>query len=343
MQEALYGNEGFYRQGRGPSSHFRTSVHASAQFAAALTKLVAQVADGMGGRDGVDLIDVGAGEGELLTQILEQLPPPVRHRVRPVAVEMRSRPPAVADEIHWTSELPSDIFGFVIANEWLDNIPLNVTARDKRDVREVLVDPETGHEQLGEPVGADEADWMARWWPLTDASIGDRAEVGLSRDIAWRDLTSRLRQGVAVAVDYGHELRSRAAGGFAAGTLTGFRDGRMVDPVPDGSCDITAHVAFDSCAAAAAPAESEFDTTVLTSQRSALKLLGVDGARPPIQRARQDPIGYAKALADSSQAGELLDPAGLGGFYWLVQTRAVPVPPAIEGLTRFGEGRSPRP
>ena len=46
-------------------------------------------------------------------------------------------------------------------------------------------------------------------------------------------------------VDYGHARADRPA----AGTLTGYREGRQVAPVPDGSCDLTAHVAMDSLGA----------------------------------------------------------------------------------------------
>ncbi|MYS43043.1 hypothetical protein GTY23_17755, partial [Streptomyces sp. SID5998] len=63
---------------------------------------------------------------------------------------------------------------------------------------------------------------------------------------AWAGAVSRLRRGLAVAVDYAHTAADRPP----FGTLTGFRDGRETAPVPDGSCDLTAHVALDACAAA---------------------------------------------------------------------------------------------
>src|SRR5947208_2791006 len=73
-----------------------------------------------------------------------------------------------------------------------------------------------------------------------------RAEVGAPRDTAWAGAVRALARGVALAVDYGHLREDRPA----FGTLTGFRNGRQVAPVPDGSCDLTAHVAIDSVAAA---------------------------------------------------------------------------------------------
>ena len=115
---------------------------------------------------------------------------------------------------------------------------------------------------------------------------------------------------VVLAVDYGH-LRDRRP---TLGTLTGFRGGRQVEPVPDGSCDVTAHVAMDAVASAAGRPYR------LMTQRAALQALGIDGARPPLDLARTDPAGYLRALATASAAAELIEPAGLGGHWWLLHT-----------------------
>jgi SAM-dependent MidA family methyltransferase len=120
----------------------------------------------------------------------------------------------------------------------------------------------------------------------------------------------RLRRGCALAVDYGHRRGERPAGG----TLTGFRGGRQVRPLPDGSCDVTAHVAVDSVITAAGTAYE------LVTQRTALRALGVDGARPPLELARTDPAGYVRALAAAGAAAELTQPGGLGGHWWLLHT-----------------------
>src|SRR6266511_1878356 len=130
--------------------------------------------------------------------------------------------------------------GVLLATEWLDNVPVDVVEAG----RYVLVD-EAGEERLGPPVEPDDAAWLAAWWP--DA---ERAEVGLPRDAAWASAVSALARGLAVAVDYGHFRTARPA----FGTLTGFRGGRHVAPVPDGTCDLTAHVAWDAVAAASAAA-----------------------------------------------------------------------------------------
>ena len=87
--------------------------------------------------------------------------------------------------------------------------------------------------------------------------------------------------------------------------------------MPDGSCDLTAHVALDACAAAGEAAGAT--ATVLTTQAEALCGLGVEGARPTREEAAADPAGYLRALARAGEVAELTDPAGLGGFGWLEQ------------------------
>ncbi|KAB1104491.1 hypothetical protein F6X54_28360, partial [Micromonospora aurantiaca] len=142
---------------------------------------------------------------------------------------------------------------------------------------------------------------------------GWRAEIGWSRDLAWAEAVGKVARGLALAVDYGHLRDSRPADG----TLTGYRGGRQVPPVPDGSCDVTAHVAMDSVASAGERvARCAYS---LVSQREALRALGADGGRPPLSLAGRDPAGYLRALAAASAAAELTDPAGLGGHLWLRQ------------------------
>lgn len=317
-EAALYGPEGFYRQGAGPGAHFRTSVHVSPGFAEALVRLLCEVDRALGAPAVLDLVDVGAGRGELLTGMLDVAPARLAGRLRCTAVEMAARPDGLDPRIAWRSEPPAEITGLAVANEWLDNVPVDVVEMTEDGPRLVLVDPDSGGERPGGPPPADDGDWLARWWPLDDP--GARAEVGRHRCAAWAGLIRRLRRGVALAVDYGHDRAARPA----CGSLTGYRDGRLVPPVPDGRCDITAHVALDACAQAGRDAGAT--GTLLTTQRSALRALGVTGTRPPLALAHTDPVRYVRELSAASTSAELLSPDGLGAFTWLAQSVGVPLP-----------------
>ncbi|MGW0802195.1 SAM-dependent methyltransferase [Nonomuraea sp. NPDC002799] len=311
-ERALYGETGFYLRER-PSGHFRTSVSASSAFAGAVLALLAEVDAELGGPETLDLVDIGAGDGLLIAQVLAAAAPALRERLRVTAVDLSPRPEGLPERIDWTASLPAEITGLAIANEWLDNVPLDVVEQTPDGPRLVMVDARTGAERLGEPPRPGDRAWLDRWWPLS--CVGSRAEIGRPRDEAWASVLGRLTRGRAIAVDYAHPVDNRPR----HGTVTGYRDGSVVAAVPDGTCDITAHVALDACAEAGRRAGAI--STTLSTQRDALRALGLFGARPPIELARTDPRGYLRALARASEEGELIDPAGLGGFGWLSQRR----------------------
>ncbi|MFJ7075786.1 SAM-dependent methyltransferase [Streptomyces sp. NPDC098781] len=310
-EAALYGPDGFYRRPEGPAGHFRTSVHASPLFAVAVARLLCRVDEALGRPDPLGFVDMAAGRGELVTGVLAALPAEVAARTRAYAVEIAGRPEALDHRIEWLPEPPPGITGLLFANEWLDNVPVEVAQADARGVpRRVLVRRD-GTERLGEPVAGPQARWLARWWPLAGGAEGTRAEIGLPRDEAWAAAAGTLDRGLAVAVDYAHTAAHRPP----FGTLTGFREGRETAPVPDGSCDLTAHVALDACALPGAR---------LMSQRDALRGLGITGARPPLELASTRPAEYVRALASAGEAAELTATGGLGDFGWLMQSVGIP-------------------
>ncbi|MPZ61313.1 MAG: hypothetical protein GEU93_08455 [Propionibacteriales bacterium] len=283
---ALYGPDGFYRRER-PGAHFRTSVHASPLFATAMLALARR-------HDLTTVVDVGTGRGELLGQLDELAP----GELRLVGHDVVPRPSDLPPRIEWVDRLPDRIDGLVVANEWLDDIPCDVVeVDDAGTVRLVHVDPATGEEALGEPF---DEPWLNSWWPL--AEPGTRAEIGAARDDDWADVVRRVGDGLAVAIDYGHTLDRRPA----LGSLTAYQHGREVDVIPDGSRDITAHVAVDSLIG------------TRTTQREALHSLGILSTRPPLDRAHADPAGYVRELNDASAAAELTARGGLGDFIWIM-------------------------
>ncbi|MEU6088245.1 SAM-dependent methyltransferase [Streptomyces sp. NPDC047085] len=351
----MYGPGGFYRRPEGPAGHFRTSVHASPLFAGAVARLLCRVDEALGRPEVLDFVDMGAGRGELVTGVLAALPADVAARARGYAVEIADRPADLDERITWLSEPPEAVTGLLFANEWLDNVPVDVAEVDSAGVPRLVLVAADGAERLGEPVAGADADWLARWWPLPPEE-GLRAEIGRPRDLAWAAVVDRVVRGLAVAVDYAHTADARPP----YGTLTGFREGRETAPVPDGSCDITAHVALDAVAAArtarafpeaagescrrdpntartpseaahtAPRAPSDTARTLpaarLLSQRDALRALDVTGARPPLTLASTDPTAYVRALASAGEAAELTAPGGLGDFGWLLQPVGIPDP-----------------
>ncbi len=278
-QEALYGPDGFYRRPEGPAGHFRTASHAAPE---ALAEGIARLASSVGARS---IVDVGTGRGELLTALL-----PIAEQEL-WGVDVVGRPPGLPAAVRWAEGLDSlapEAFdgALVIAWELLDVVAMDILEIDETGrPRTVLVDPLTGREQLAGPPASIDLEWIESWGPADQLEEGDRIEVGLTRDRFWEDLLRRAPNAVAaLCVDYAHTRATRPE----QGSLSGFRAGREVPPRPDGTMDITAHVAIDSVAAVGGR------TVECTTQAQALKQLGVS-----------DP--------------ELLDEGGLGGFAWLLQ------------------------
>lgn len=306
--DALYGPAGFYR-GSAPAEHFATSAQGLPGGGALLAEAVVALAR----RHGCTrVVDVGCGRGELLARIREQ-----DTRLHLTGVDVVAAPAGLDVDAWLVSPggpgLPADLRDLtdtlVLAHEWLDVVPCPVVQRDEAGVwRTLLVDAD-GTEVLGPP--PDEADraWADRW-------LGPqvrRAEIGRPREDALADLAGRVRSGVVVVVDYGHTQGTRPP----HGTLTGFRHGREVEPVPDGSCDLTAHLAVDA-AADTLDAHDAGPAHVLTQREVLLQLLGDPTGPVPHALARTDPTAYLRAVGRRSSIAALTAPGGLGDFWWII-------------------------
>ncbi len=329
-ESALYGTDGFYRRPEGPAGHFRTSVHASPLFADAVARLLCRVDQALGRPASLDFVDMAAGRGELVTGVLAALPADVAARTRAYAVEIAARPEGLAHRIEWLPEPPPQVTGLLFANEWLDNVPVEVAEVDSAGVVRLVLVRDDGTERLGEPVSGAEAQWLARWWPLAHEQ-GLRAEIGLPRDSAWASAVSRVARGLAVAVDYAHTADARPP----FGTLTGFREGRETPPVPDGSCDITAHVALDACAEAGAHATPN----ARAGAEAAVRGVGADAA-PGVGAGTGAEVAGAPvgARADALTGAEVGTSAGAHDN---APARAEPDPEAATGAQAGAEPGTP--
>jgi len=301
--DALYGTDGFYAR-EAPHAHFSTSTSPG------LVDVLAAAVVALMRREGLDhFVDVAAGGGELACAVSALAPD------RDITcVEVRPRPEGLPEWIRWVRSpggagLPDGLRGLtsslVLAHEWLDNVPCTIATRrpappQLRDceVVAVLVD-RSGAESVGDPVAPEDAAWARQWWP-----DGERIEIGRARDDAWTDLLSRIEDGLAVAVDYGHLREARPQDG----SLTAYSRGAVVDPVPDGSCDLTAHVAVDS-----------LTHDRLITQRELFTELGLIPDAPDHGLARTDPAAYLHALAHRSAVTALTNSAGPGGFWWVLR------------------------
>ncbi len=290
--QALYGPAGFVRSGQRPVAHYRTSVHVGGLLAEAVVELLARTDTALDHPQTLDVVDLGAGGGELLAGLHEQAPARLRARLRPLGVDVRPAPDGW--DLGWRAALPAQVHGLVVAHEWLDALACPVVVHDGVTVRRVQVD-DSGAQRRGPAAAGAELAWLRRWGSLR---AGERSEVGAPRDQAWATVLRSVVAGAALAIDYGHQR--------TGDTLAAYRGGRQVRPVPDGSCDLTAHVFWPSVVAVAGGA--------VLPQAQALAKLGVTAATP----AAVDPWGWLSAAERAGQLAELSDPDGLGAFGWLL-------------------------
>ena len=302
--DAAYAPDGFWSTQQ-PGEHFTTAVGLGPFVAQAVAHVVPA-----GGRV---VVDVGAGDGQLLSALVDLLPD-----VTLVGVDRRPRPAALDPRVRWVTDhwdvvagrwtgggpeawtaLPLPLY---VAHEWLDDLPVPVVQRRAEVWHEVEIDA-SGQERLGETAGDVDGAWLARWWPT-----GGRAEVGRARDAAWGALVRAAleRGGSALAVDYGHLAEQRPVdGSFAA-----YGRGRRRTPVPDGSVNLTAGVAVDALVAAG---EALGAATLLLERQAAVLGRVTADARA---EAALDPL---QSLVRRSGRAAATHPGRWGELWWLLQ------------------------
>ena len=277
-------NARFYA-GHLAEENFRTSIESGTEVARTLARLIT---DQHARRRGDDflVIDVGSGSGRLLEQLATLVPKDITL----MGVDVRRRPSTLDPRIDWrqieiddsTENITGsdgDWVGVVIAHEFLDDIPCTVAELDECLVpRVVLVDEITGSESIGPALhdtaarrllghATDEhCRWLHEWWPATRPMA--RREIGIERERIWTKLTRIVSSGCAVAIDYAHRRDDRSTGLWDAGTVRGFARGRPRSAIPDGSVNITAHVALDALASSRATVRAQHDVLARQSLRS---------------------------------------------------------------------------
>ncbi|HTW19852.1 MAG TPA: SAM-dependent methyltransferase [Mycobacteriales bacterium] len=302
MADALYGERGFYLGPDAPARNFRTASHAGPVWAQAIRTLADRVDAALGSPAGFTIVDVGAGGGELLGRLASSAP----RRWSLVGVDVAPRPHVLPGRVAWQDRPPHRVVGLLVAIELLDVVPLDIATVTERGPRLLVVDP-SGSERIGGPLTDADARWIERWRPR--ASLGDRIEIGRSRDEVWRALSGTVDRGVAVAIDYAADPEQSRAG-----SLTAYCAGREVAVRPDRGRDLTAHVSFDSL--------TEPGDRVVT-QREALTALGV---RADLPHYTGEAPAYLAGLERTGAAAELLERSGLGGFTWLVRASGMNTP-----------------
>jgi len=315
----------------GASGDFTTAPEISQMFGELIGLWSAEVWSSMGSPTPARLIELGPGRGTLMSDALRagRVAPAFRAAVDVCLIEERQTQAAIQHEtlltagapISWISQWREAPQGpaIIIANEFLDALPIRQYVRGPRDWRERLI-------------GVDEKGALTfRLAPEAEPYIAARADDGAILEInaiahrmvyAIGDRVAR-QGGAALIIDYGHTTTR------FGDTLQAVRSHKSIDPLSEpGSADITAHVDFAAMARGARAAGAAVYGPV--EQGTFLRALGLDQrAAALIRRAgpqQASDIESARVRLSGRGEGEM------GAMFkaMVVANRNLPTPPGFQ-------------
>ncbi len=337
METALYAPRlGYYSGGAaklGKDGDFTTAPELTPLFGAAL----AQVAAAIIAQTAPHILEFGAGTGKLARDILTELAQAgvalESYTIIELSGELRARQQeALRDfpQVRWIDAFPPSFHGFVVANEVLDAMPVQLVKKTGAGWCEQMVTVRDGAFALqdGAPDGA-----LAQQIPASETlPEGYLTEVHGTGCGFMASLAHMLQagQGAAVLLDYGFPGHEYYVIDRSGGTLMcHYRHHAHPDPffLP-GLQDITAHVDFTAMAVAAQDAGA----AVLAYMSQAAFLLGAGIGELLLRTDPEDAKAY---LPQANALQKLLSPAEMGElFKVLVVGHGVTLAPALQGQDR---------
>ncbi len=213
------------------------------------------------------------------------------------------------------------VFGVLLANEFLDALPVHRVLFRDGALRELFV---SWRGRFVEVVGEPSTPGLAARLAEDGVALaeGQVAEICLELEPWLDEAAALLDRGFGLILDYGYEAAELYGPRHLAGTLLGYRGHRVVeDPLTDpGSIDLTAHVDFSAVARLAERRGLRIVST--TTQSEFLVAAGLEREWQSFRdSARLDAPEYLEAR---SGIVRLLDPRHLGGFRVLTLERRGP-------------------
>lgn len=343
---ALYGPGGFYHAGGAGRADrdFLTSPEVGPLFGAVVANWLDDTWVDLGRPDPFVVVEAGAGPGTLAVAVLAASPrcaaalryvlvevsdaQRARHRHRlPITpgAEVFAGSARDADGIPIPSsvagplvasvpDLPRHIeAGVVVANELVDNLPVDLVERGNDGWLEVRVGHRDGRfAEVVVPAGDELARMADRFAP--DAAAGARVPLQRAARAWLRGALDRLERGRVVMIDYARPTTAEMAELDWRQWLRTYRRHQRAGSVLElpGSSDVTCDVALDQLAAVAEPASAIPQAEWL--RRGGIDDLVSEGRRVWSERAGVGDLVALAARSRVNEAAALTDPDGLGGF-----------------------------
>jgi SAM-dependent MidA family methyltransferase len=323
MHLCLYDPQGGYYAAHprlGAEGDFITAPHVSQMFGELLGAWAADIWDQLGRPRAVRLVELGPGDASLITDVLRGAPAGLRAAARLALVErsaplraIQARALAAADPAWFAAigEVPRDLPVILLANEFLDCLPIRQAVRAGSGWRERVVGRgEDGALALGlgapvTPPGAPpEAPEGAifEWSPAVAAAGAEGG--GLIAEAG----------GVGLYIDYG----AQGLGDTLQAVRGHARENPLASP---GRADLTARVDFVTFLAAARDAGAAASGP--TSQGAFLRRLGVEARAAALTAANP---GATARIA--RQVERLIAPEQMGDLFQAVAVHSHGLAPA---------------
>ena len=286
--------------------------------------------------------EYGAGSGALFLSVLDglaRIDSPLASSIRYEPVDFARQRALIADRLREAgrgellvsiSERNTTRTGLVIANEFLDALPVHRVIRLKGELREIHVDWRDG--RFTEVAGPLTDDRLAVWFEDAGVELADsqRAEVNLAM-LDWvAELSREIERGYVLVIDYGSGAMDLYGPSRPTGTIRAFAGQRVSSDVlsDPGSRDITSHVDFDAFERQARACDLE----VAGRRRSNEFLIacGLDDTYRQARAAADSDWDAAVSLRSAIQ--RLLDPNALGGYMVGVLAKNAPTDPPLLGM-----------
>ena len=227
----------------------------------------------------------------------------------------------LASVLELTAEQDEPAVGVVLANEFLDALPVHRAIFRGGKLRELYIVWRDGFVEIAaKPSTPKLAARLAADGVADQLTEGQIVEICLGIGPWIGEVARSLSRGYILAIDYGYAAAELYGPRRLAGTLLGYRGHRVVDsPLADpGLTDLTAHVDFTAVMQLAA--RRGFSAQTLTTQQEFLIAAGLESELRALQASPD--LTFADYTRARSGIVRMLDPRHMGRFRVLVAARS---------------------
>ena len=324
------------------SGDFLTAPELHPIFGQTLARQIDEMWRSMGQPEPFVVREYGAGSGALFLAILDglqRLDSPLAATIRYDPIDFARQRALIEDRLTEAGRESQLVrvaddhvvhAGVVIANEYVDALPVHRVINLNGELRELYV--AWRNERFTEVAGPISDERVARWFADAGVTLaeGQRAEANLAM-LDWIDeLTRDVERGFVIVVDYGAGKGELHGSNHPTGTIRAFYGQRVSSDVlsEPGSRDITASVDFDTLEGRARACG--FNVVGRRRTNEFLLAAGLDEVYEQARAAAEN--DWDEALLLRGAITRLLDSNALGGYPISVLARNVAADPPLSGF-----------